>query len=210
MEGDSAEAVVRIAMETLAPKRPIYHSEADFQHALAWEVQFAHPGAAIRLEKRVAAEPSVELDLLVMLDERRLGIELKYPRRGMSVEVEGEVFNLATGADDHARYEAIKDIARLERLVAERIVDSGVLVLLTNVANVWGPPTSQRRVLYDELRIHEGRNLAGTIQWGDWGAEGGRPPGGPITLSGTYPLRWSDYSKLDSAEFRYLVVGVES
>jgi hypothetical protein len=27
------------AMDALASKRPIFHSEADFQHALAWELK---------------------------------------------------------------------------------------------------------------------------------------------------------------------------
>jgi hypothetical protein len=206
----SAAGIVTEAMDSLAPKRPIYHSEADFQHALAWQIQLAHPNASIRLEKRVATEPSVELDLLIALEDRRLGVELKYPRRRMRVEVEGENFSLATGADDHARYEAIKDLARLERLREEKIIDSGALVLLTNVANVWVSPSSKRRVLYDELRIHEGRTLRGTMQWGQWGAEGGRPPGGPITLTGSYSLQWRDYSTVPGGEFRYLVVGVDA
>jgi len=32
-------------LQTLALKRPIFHSEADFQHAFAWEIQTANPTA---------------------------------------------------------------------------------------------------------------------------------------------------------------------
>lgn len=39
-------------MSQLAGTRPIFHSEADFQHALAWEIQNQHPQAAVRLEYR--------------------------------------------------------------------------------------------------------------------------------------------------------------
>jgi hypothetical protein len=120
-----AADLVSDAMDAIARKRPIFHSEADFQHALAWEVQLAHPTASIRLEKRVATAPNVELDVLIRLGRRRLGVELKYPRRGLTAEVDGELFTLATGADDHGRYFAVEDCARLERLVAERIIDSG-------------------------------------------------------------------------------------
>lgn len=197
------------AMGTLASKRPIFHSEADFQHALAWEVQLAHPNAEIRLEKRVAVQPNIELDLLVALNGARFGVELKYLRRGMTAEVEGETFALATGADDHGRYFAIEDIARLERLVAGGNIDSGALILLTNVANIWEPPASRRRVLYDDFRIHDGHVLSGEMTWGTWGAEGGRPPGGTVTLAGAYPLSWSDYSIVGDARFRYLLVGIE-
>ena len=37
-------------MNELSKLRPIFHSEADFQHALAWEVHRCFPEAAIRLE----------------------------------------------------------------------------------------------------------------------------------------------------------------
>jgi hypothetical protein len=199
-------------MDTLAAKRPIFHSEADFQHALAWEVQIRHPGANIRLEKRVAASPSVELDLLIDVDGARLGVELKYPRRGMNAEVGGELFRLSTGADDHGRYYAVEDLARLERLAAEDVIDSGALILLTNVANMWAPAASRRPVLYDAFRIHDGHVLTGTLAWGDWGAKGGRPTGttGTVTLVSRYPLAWRDYSRIEGIPFRYLLVGVEA
>jgi hypothetical protein len=34
-------------LSRLAKKRPIFHSEADFQHALAWEVRGMHVDADI-------------------------------------------------------------------------------------------------------------------------------------------------------------------
>ena len=37
-------------MGSLAKKRPIFHSEADFQHALAWEIHKTTSGCEIRLE----------------------------------------------------------------------------------------------------------------------------------------------------------------
>lgn len=209
MECDAA-ALLRGAMDALAPKRPIFHSEADFQHAPAWEIQLRHPEASIRLEKRVATHPNIELDLLVELDGSQLGVELKYPRRGMSAEVGNELFILSTGADDHSRYFAVEDVARLERLVAQKTIDGGALVFLTNVANVWAPPASGRAVLYDAFRLHDGHTLAGTLNWGDWGAPGGRPSGasGIIALKASYPILWRDYSIIGDIQFRYLIVVV--
>jgi hypothetical protein len=206
----NAIALLGETMDALASKRPIFHSEADFQHALAWELQVAHPEASVRLEKRVATRPNIELYLLIGLDGARVGVELKYPRRNLTAEVAGEVFTLSTGADDHGRYFAVEDLARLEQLVADDVIDSGVLILLTNVANLWARPTSRRRVLYDAFRIHDGQVLAGTMTWGDWGARGGRPPGetGTVTLRGTYPLTWRDYSTVAGIQFRYVLVGV--
>jgi hypothetical protein len=39
-------------MKTLAVERPVFHSEADFQHALAWELHRQMPEWAMRLEYR--------------------------------------------------------------------------------------------------------------------------------------------------------------
>lgn len=207
----NASETTGAAMRTLTHKRPIFHSEADFQHALAWEIQLAHPAASIRLEKRVASKPNINLDLLVQLDGSTIGIELKYPRVGMTAAVDGEQFTLSTGADDHGRVHALEDFARLERLVDLGTIDSGVFILLTNVANVWAPSASRGPVLYDEFRIHDGVTLAGTMSWGDWGRPGGRPAGtGIVTLAGSYPLSWQDYSTVDGRPFRYLLVNVGS
>lgn len=204
-------ALIQDSIEALAHKRPIFHSEADLQHALAWELQLSDPGAAIRLEKRVALHPSVVIDLLIETAGERLGIELKYLRRGMSAEVDGEQFDLVDGADDHGRYFAIADVARLERLLGSGVIDRGALVLLTNVANVWEPARGGRRVLYEDFRVHDGHTLGGSMRWGEWGAKGGRPAGseGSISLSGSYPLLWHDYSTVDGVRFRYLLVEVE-
>ena len=144
----SAASLVIEAKEALAGKRPIFHSEADFQHALAWEIQLAHPTASIRLEKRVTTTPrTIELNLLIGLGDRRYGIELKYLRVGMTAEVDGEQFTLSTGADDHGRYWAIEDVRRLEDLLSESLIDGGALVLLTNSQNAWSSPASTRPTL---------------------------------------------------------------
>lgn len=41
---------IATAISSLGRKRPIFHSEADLQHALAWEIHLALPDAAVRLE----------------------------------------------------------------------------------------------------------------------------------------------------------------
>ena len=51
-------------LPALARRRPIFHSEADFQLALAWEIQTARPAAGVRLEKRLLHSPRINLDVL--------------------------------------------------------------------------------------------------------------------------------------------------
>ena len=50
-------------MAALARVRPLFHSEADFQHALAWLIHQRHSDARIRLEYRVFGLEPVYLDL---------------------------------------------------------------------------------------------------------------------------------------------------
>jgi len=45
-------AEIEETMAALARVRPLFHSEADFQHAFAWQLHSADPDARIRLETR--------------------------------------------------------------------------------------------------------------------------------------------------------------
>ena len=96
-------------MGRLASKRKIFHSEADFQHAFAWEMQSCLDGAEIRLERPIRANggQSLHLDLLIRTSSGSLAIELKYKTTKLSVDVESEdereEFRLAShGAQDIA------------------------------------------------------------------------------------------------------------
>jgi hypothetical protein len=52
------------AMRDLSTQRPIFHSEADFQHALAWYFHQQFPDAHIRLEYPLLANGKrIHLDL---------------------------------------------------------------------------------------------------------------------------------------------------
>lgn len=82
MGGNLDEKRLRHVLERLASVRPIFHSEADFQHALAWQVQLEVPTAAIRLETRPFADRRMYLDLAVNVDGHRVAIELKHLTRG--------------------------------------------------------------------------------------------------------------------------------
>lgn len=62
----------------LAERRPVFHSEADFQHAFAWEAHTLDPRIEVRLETH--PEPNVRLDLLLSRPDldRHTAVELKY------------------------------------------------------------------------------------------------------------------------------------
>ncbi|MBI3914108.1 MAG: hypothetical protein HY327_07980 [Chloroflexi bacterium] len=107
------------SLNTLSKYRPVFHSEADFQHAFAWEIHQRFPTASIRLERPfLSGNNQLHLDILVIREADILAIELKYKTRGLSLRLGDEQFALKDqSAQDLGRYDFIKDIQRLEQIV---------------------------------------------------------------------------------------------
>ena len=199
-------------MGRLATLRPVFHSEADVQHGLAWQIHSDYPEARIRLETR--PRPGVRLDVLVVLDGRRIAFELKYLLRDLSVTFDDEVFELPNqSAQDVRRYDFIKDVSRLETLLLDGLTDEAYAVALTNDPSYWRGG-NREDVVDAAFRLGEGRALQGAVAWATHtGAGTMRGREHPILLRGTYELRWRDFSNLPGVSngvFRYLVVEVAS
>ena len=125
---------VRDLLEGLASERPVFHSEAEFQHALAWRIHQTHPGAQIRPEYKPFPEERVYIDIWVAGTERA-AIELKYFTRRFNVDVNGECFVLKDqSAQDIGRYDALKDVQRLERVVSAIPGCVGHAIVLASIA----------------------------------------------------------------------------
>lgn len=200
-------------LDELADQRPAFHSEADFQLAFAWMIQTRHPSARIRLEQRILDQPRIELDVLVTVEGLRLAIELKYLRARLDVAIDSERFTLSLGAPDLERYDTIRDITRIERLLDEDLIDAGAMIALSNNPTFWSPSISGKPTGYDQFRLHDDTTLTGTVSWGASAGPGTRRNREAAhTLQGTYPLRWRPYSRVaasSSGEFRALLVEVE-
>jgi hypothetical protein len=182
----------------LSEQRPIFHSEADFQHALAWLIHLRYPDAQLRLEYRLFREEPLYLDLWILNDECTLAIELKYPTRQLSAQHTDEQFCLKNhSAQDVIRYDFIKDISRLERSVLKIPGVIGYAILLTNDSAYW-TPSPHPDTTDAALRLHEGANLSGSLEWAPHAGAGtmkGRESA--LELRGSYQLSWSEYSPLD-------------
>ena len=61
----------------LSSSRPVFHSEADFQHALAWELHHAHPDVSVRLEYKPVASERVYIDIRLPSPVPLLGSSLR-------------------------------------------------------------------------------------------------------------------------------------
>lgn len=197
-------------MAGLARERPVFHSEADFQHGFAWQLNKAYPAARIRLETR--PRPGVRLDVLIVIDGKRIAFELKYLLRTLRTTIEDEFFELPfQGAQDTRRYDFISDVARLEVLRQDGYADVGYAIGLTNDPAYW-QGGDREDVVDAAFRLGEGRRLAGVVAWASHTGPGtmkGRED--PIDLLGSYELVWRDFSSIDGERygtFRYLVAEI--
>lgn len=210
MRMDEVESV----LEALARDRPLFHSEADFQHSLAWALQTSEPERKIRLEYRAPIDEVMHVDiLLVEPSGLRLAFELKYWTRRLEVSVIDEAFALRNhGAHDVSRYDFVKDITRVERLIDVGVVDAGCVIAVTNDAGYWSSAT-RPDTIDAAFRLPDGRVLEGDLAWAEH-AGAGTTRGRLLAhgLSGRYTLAWADYSDVadgPSGAFRHLAVWVE-
>lgn len=198
------ETLLRLTLQ-----RPIFHSEADFQHALAWSIHQSDPNTVIRLELPFRTEESSEyLDLQVVNGAQSFAVELKYKTRRLTHTHAGEQFNLKQqGAQDLGRYDFLADVGRLERFVAAKRATAGCAILVTNDTSYWSEPARTGTV--DQMfRLNEGRKIYGSLNWLDHASAGTmRSRENPITLTGKYTAEWRPFSypsKQPGGEFRYL------
>ncbi len=208
------DKVLTQALASLGEKRPVFHSEADFQFALAWEIKRICPDADIRLEIPLrAGDRAYEIDLLYRIEGRRVAVELKYFKAGLQATIRGEHYRLSRQAAflNH-RYDAVKDIERLEHILALDYVDEAYAVILTNQPTYWMESRGNGG-LDSEFRLDEGRSLSGLLNWRDENSGTARKRPNPLILVGRYELRWLAYSHIpdqEHGEFRVLVVKAQS
>lgn len=215
-------------LKDLAQDRPIFHSEADFQHALAWHIHEAISDCRVRLEFKPQFKscpdknkscPGMYLDIWLESMGVAVAVELKYRTHELKcrtqklvLERTGESFDLRNqAAQPLGRYDFIKDIRRLERVVADGPAETGFAVLLTNDPSYWEEP-SQPDTVDAAFRLHERRRIMGKMAWTNRASRGttkGRKT--PICLKGSYDCIWRDYSHPEKEKyglFRYLMVEV--
>ena len=200
-------------LNELSKKRPVFHSEADFQHALAWTIHEKYSGLNIRLEKRVILNSEeIYFDIFAFNDSKTVAIEVKYKTKNLDTTVNNEGFNLKNqGAQDQGRYDFIKDISRLEKVLETYRDDVGFAIFLTNDESYWKTPTRDVNTVDKDFRIHEGVPIRGTLSWKEETSEGtmsGRSES--LILKGKYMLNWNDYSDVEkqNGKFRYSLVKI--
>ena len=202
---------IRELLMEMAESRKVFHSEADFQHSLAWRIHQTKPESQIRLEFPMPVEHR-KLYVDIWLPKEKTAAELKYATRSLELEHNGEYFALRNhGAHNQRRYDFLKDIHRLELMCSKsESCEAGHAVLLTNDPLYWNP--TSRKTMDSDFRVHEGREISGELAWAP-GASPGMVKGreSPILITGSYRLHWQDYSDISEeppGKFRYLAVSV--
>ena len=185
-------------MSGLASEHSIFHSEADFQHALAWHIHTLDPGCRVRLEARfgIIAETRIGKNSFVdlWLPDSRIAVELKFAKDNFETNYEGEKHELRKGAWDVTAYGFVRDIKRLEKLRNDGEIDTGFAVLLSNEPNIWTPPKRNRPAIFDAFRLHENQPpLAGQRNVAESASAKIKKSHSPITLRGSYPISWRTY-----------------
>lgn len=197
-------------LPALAERRPIFHSEKDFQHELAWEIRARIPDSQIRLEMPIDDFRAGAIDLVVIRGSQRMGIELKYCRKTAGIEYDGELFALKQhGAHPLRRYDICKDVSRMEDFRAQPN-SSAAVVVLTNDPSYWqGVGTG---TVCEQFRLEEGRTLSGILGWSDAASDGTRKGRATsISLKHSYQMNWVDYSDLGvpNGRFRCLHIPID-
>lgn len=204
--------ILTAVLNSLREKRPVFHSEADLQHAFAWEMQQMYPEAEIRLEYPFDLASRIYLDLWATFnDGRKLALEMKYKTKGINIHLGNERFILANhGAQDCGRYDAMLDIQRVEQVTESGSQVFGAALFMTNDGQYWRP--GQRIGTNDEaFRIHEGVSVSGERQWSvRTGAGTMRGREEPIQITGAYTINWDDYVSMGGLQLRYFLLTIPS
>ena len=200
-------------LNELATKRPIFHSEADFQHELAWLCHLKYGNEySVRLEKpEIIGLDHIAVDIVLTNSQggSNVYLELKYKTAEVrNYNFNTELFNLKKqGAHNNACYDFCKDIQRVEQLTQNNL-SYGYAIFLTNDMSYLRRPRSTAQ--YRSFSIHQGRQLTGNLDW--------IPPHNSnylrshnIQLNNSYDIDWEAYSTLPTGRnsvLKYLLVAI--
>lgn len=76
-------------MKALSNNRPVFHSEKDFQHSLAWKIHEMKPDCGVRLEVPFLIQRKrkyMDIQFRGQNRDQEIAIELKYPKQKLRTE----------------------------------------------------------------------------------------------------------------------------
>lgn len=200
----------------------IFHSEAQFQFELAWELQKRFPNCQVKLEDMRAVVKDANggfkkkfyTDIVMEQQDYSVAIELKYKTDDYSDMGKG-IYLFEHGAVDLGRYDYLWDVHRVELLMGKGNIgdveflpnkkrcDRGFAVLLTNEEKYWGKSYLDNTRTIDhqfKFGINTTHLYCKDLDW-EQTKKGNYPPptiagtfrDQKIQLSKRYDYKWMDY-----------------
>lgn len=196
-------------IDRLRNKRPVFCSEADFQHEFAIAIREEYPQYKVRLEYCAYEDSNKRLDILIITDNNKwIPIELKYKTKGGVIPYDGEDFKLKNQlAKDTSCYSYLHDISRIESLTENPKFICGYAIFLTNDSAYMRKP-QKAECIYNEFSLEEGITKCGVMTWSE-NASAGTVAGynDPICLRNKYIMNLVDYSSLgDKNNQRFIIL----
>ncbi len=199
----------------LKEKRPIFHSEADFQHSLAVKIkeESKEENLEVRLERRVSSDKKDKnyVDIVLLNEDYEIFIELKYktklPKNKKNFKVKEEKFLISNqGAQDLGRYHFFSDIKDLENIKLKGKQKKAFAIFLTNDSLYW--EGSRKGNIAENFEIkHERQINPGHFDWKKY--KKWTDSYKSINLKGIYKFKWEDYSLIENTEFKFLMVEIK-
>ena len=229
MKGFDLESV----LNELSEEREIFVSEADFQLALAWKIKEKYNDVKVRCEYPLqVGKEYMHVDIMVIREGEWIPIELKYKTAAIEkntkkgIIIDGEKYSVKNqSAQDIGRYDYLRDIERIERIINSKIgkdrFEKGYTIIISNDPLYRRKPQYKKQEKgkqlpnYYQFSIHEsneGEKAHRIIKNPNWhectgdGTKKGREH--KIHLKGSYICKWKTYSKIDASinnEFKYLL-----
>jgi hypothetical protein len=214
------EQEIHSVLKTLALRRPVFHSEADFQHELALELSNLDYQLRLEVPKSVIinrTQVKVEIDIIATKNGLRTALELKYVKSATKIRFDDEIFDLKnTWGTNLSRFDCLSDARRIDSIILAGHANNGFAIFLTNTSEAWEYDTSTGSNLAKNFSIHEGRRLEQGLDY-IWypekpsqGSVSSKrlPPYSPIRFQRDRIIAWHDYSDLDGASqtFKYCLL----
>jgi hypothetical protein len=200
-------------IKNLSEKRPLYHSEADLQFALGWELKNTIQDSEIRFEQPFENQ---YIDIIYTDNNNKIGIELKYKTSQLEYTFKNEFFKLKEhSAVDLGRFDVIADIGRLEHFVSKDYISKGYMLFVTNCSSYWTNEKIEKlnKTQDIEFRLVNNHFISGRLNWQKGAKEKtyGKNRINGIELKHKYLVNWNDFSILDVSKnriFKYLLIEV--
>ena len=206
------EKDLELIIAGLKQKRPIFHSEADFQYSLAREIRKMFPDTDVLLEWKFGNR---HLDIFVKINDDSYAIELKYLTKKTKpevIDINNEQFYLKTQVPAVDAYNCLKDIQRIEELSDTHGFKAGFVIWLTNDNYHWMKPSGRQDTQFEDFRIYDGITKTGEMKWKE-GAKLQKSYEKPLNLTCSYEINWKHYSDIkqsaENDEFKYAILTID-